>query len=318
MTTLADARRLDVVIWTLIGATITVIALAIAGPFHANWASFAKPGAAALLLSALAFYYARWRDEPNIHVALSSTSQIILFSAFGVPLSYVTQSLALPAWDASFAGADRALGLDWHALRDWMLAQGLLKGLLQVAYNSLQIQAAATILILAAFGHLLRLRVFVLAFILVCLLAIMIAALIPAEGIWTTYGLATSHTAAPLPLSELTEDFRTLHQVRSGDLRLLSADGGQGIISFPSVHTALALLFILAMWPVRYLRAVSIAVNGLMLASVPIHGSHYFVDMFGGVAIVALGWSMAWAIARRAVATSPTVGSLRPSMAASS
>jgi membrane-associated phospholipid phosphatase len=63
------------------------------------------------------------------------------------------------------------------------------------------------------------------------------------------------------------------------------AMGAQGIITFPSLHAALALIITVALWPIPILRWVTIAINTLMLVSIPVDGGHYFIDVLAGLAI---------------------------------
>jgi membrane-associated phospholipid phosphatase len=86
-----------------------------------------------------------------------------------------------------------------------------------------------------------------------------------------------SHTSWPVFLG-----------LRDGSFRLVMASGSEGIITFPSLHAALAVILIAAFWPVPIARWVSAVVNALMLAATPIDGSHYFVDVLAGIAIAVL------------------------------
>jgi membrane-associated phospholipid phosphatase len=63
------------------------------------------------------------------------------------------------------------------------------------------------------------------------------------------------------------------------------AMGAQGIITFPSLHAALALIVTVALWPIPVLRWLGVATNTLMLVSIPVDGGHYFIDVLAGLAI---------------------------------
>jgi membrane-associated phospholipid phosphatase len=54
-----------------------------------------------------------------------------------------------------------------------------------------------------------------------------------------------------------------------------------------------------ALWPVPVLRWLFLALNVAMLVATPIDGSHYFIDVFAGVALAALCLVAAQAIAAR-------------------
>ena len=95
-----------------------------------------------------------------------------------------------------------------------------------------------------------------------------------------------------------------LYETRRPDPRLASALGGtaqivtfaavgapvsymgaQGIITFPSLHAALVLIVTVALWPIPVLRWLGLAINTLMLVSIPVDGGHYFIDVLAGLAI---------------------------------
>ena len=76
-------------------------------------------------------------------------------------------------------------------------------------------------------------------------------------------------------------------KVRSGNWHILDYSAMQGLVAFPSFHTAFA---IIAVYTVRHslpaLFGIGV-VNLLMLISIPTFGGHYLADMIGG-AIVAV------------------------------
>jgi membrane-associated phospholipid phosphatase len=83
----------------------------------------------------------------------------------------------------------------------------------------------------------------------------------------------------------------------------LVAVGSEGIITFPSLHAALAVILVVALWPVAVLRWGVLALNTLMLAATPIDGSHYFIDVLAGVAVAMVALVAARALAARAERT---------------
>lgn len=57
------------------------------------------------------------------------------------------------------------------------------------------------------------------------------------------------------------------------------------LVTFPSFHTACGVLFAWALWRVRYLWIVGLILNVLMIASTPISGSHYLIDVIAGAGV---------------------------------
>ena len=62
----------------------------------------------------------------------------------------------------------------------------------------------------------------------------------------------------------------------------------QGLISFPSYHTVLAVLLTYAHRRSALLPPIAL-VNGVMLFSIPSYGGHYLIDMIAGAAVALLG-----------------------------
>jgi membrane-associated phospholipid phosphatase len=211
-------------------------------------------------------------------------------------VSYIAASLNLPLRDAWFDAADRALGFDWVALLGWMDAHATLHPVFSMIYSSLIPQTVAVVLALALAGRLVWLRIFILAFIISAIVTIIIAAILPAEGVWGFHKLSAADYPNIVPATREIH-LPVFHGLRDGSYRDLVATGAQGIITFPSLHSALAFIITVALWPVPVLRWVGLAINGLMLVSIPVDGGHYFIDIFAGLAI-------AWAsvIAARRVA----------------
>ena len=125
----------------------------------------------------------------------------------------------------------------------------------------------------------------------------------------TTSGLTVLRsrlTAAESPhiLPAVHTSWPVFYGLRDGTFRALVAVGSEGIITFPSLHAALAVIVVAALWPVPVLRWAFLALNVAMLVATPIDGSHYFIDVLAGVALAALSLVAARAIAARAGAGS--------------
>jgi len=300
----AGLRQSDRLIWSLIVVVAAVVALAVAtSRFSLAASSFIGPGSAIVLFLVGQYVYSRcWPDE-RLAAALGGTAQLAAFAAVGAPLSYIGASLDLPLRDRWFDAADRALGLDWTAWFASLNAHAELHTALWLLYFSLLPQTAVVVLVLAFRGHLAWLRVYMLGFIITTLVAIAIAAILPSAGAWAFYKLSASNLhVVPAVHGDYLPAF---YGLRDGTARLLVATGAKGIITFPSVHAALGVLLIAALWPVPVLRWVSLAINAAMVLAVPVEGGHYFVDVFAGLAIAAVSLLAARAIVQRAHAVPP-------------
>ncbi len=282
----AALRRLDRLIWALIAGTAAVVAAAwVLSDFRIGWRSFLTPVIGTAVLLAAAWFYARWRTDARLAAGLACTAQVVAFAAVAAPLSYVAAAVALPLQDGLFDAMDHALGLDWQALLQRMNEWPSLFAFLRPIYLSLMPQMTLAVLCLAFSGRLIQLRIYTLAFIFAALVTIAVSALLPAAGAWPHYGLTPADSPHLLP--SVHTSWPVFYGLRDGSLRLLVAAGSEGIITFPSLHAALAVILILALWPISLLRWPVLGVNLLMLAATPIDGSHYFIDVLAGVALAA-------------------------------
>lgn len=281
----AGLSRLDGIIWAIIAAVAGIMLIA---PFASNFQlvghSFLMAGGATALSLAGYWLYQTRRPDPRLASALGGTAQIVAFAAVGAPVSYIAASLDLPLRDAWFDAADRALGLDWSALLGWMDAHSTLHPLFRLIYFSLMPQTVVVVLALALAGRLAWMRVFVLAFMISTVVTIVIAAIVPAEGVWGFHKLSAAAYPDIVPATREIH-LPTFLGLRDGSFRQLMAMGAQGIITFPSLHAALALIITVGLWPIPVLRWIGLAINTLMLVSIPVDGGHYFIDVPAGLAI---------------------------------
>ncbi len=233
-------RRLDGIIWAIIIALAVIMLVApLASNFQLMGRSFATAGGATALSLAGYWLYQTRRPDPRLASALGGTAQIVAFAAVGAPFSYIAASLDLPLRDSWFDAADRALGLDWTSLLNWMDAHASLHPLFSIIYLSLLPQTVIVVLALALAGRLAWMRVFVLAFMISAIVTIVIAALVPAQGVWGFYKLSPAAYPDIVPATQKYH-LPIFLGLRDGSFRQLMAMGSQGIVTFPSLHAALA------------------------------------------------------------------------------
>jgi membrane-associated phospholipid phosphatase len=116
-------------------------------------------------------------------------------------------------------------------------------------------------------------------------------------------GVADLHGLHPVLLeNRFVAQFTALrgpgpHSIPMGEL--------EGLVEFPSFHTTMSLLFVWALWPLRWLRLPVVVASLLSLSSTPIDGAHFFTDMIAGAAIAVAAMVVATRWARGGV-VSPT------------
>ena len=195
-------------------------------------------------------------------------------------LSYLCLASSGPLVDARLMAMDRVLGYDWLAGYHFVQTHPMLKSVLGFAYHSLIFQGLYFGVLLGVMGRKDRLREMFWMFGLCGLMACAGTMLLPALGPSKLYNIET-HTGF-VPVME--------HILSGENLRFALSDM-TGVVSFPSFHTAMALAY---MWAVRGTGVIGwgiVALNLVMLVSVPFFGGHYLMDMIAGGAtmLLALG-----------------------------
>ena len=114
----------------------------------------------------------------------------------------------------------------------------------------------------------------------------------PAGGIYSFLEIQPWEFANLSPIMT-TDQIMRLDALRSGQHTLISEL--EGLITFPSFHAVWAFLFMWGFFPIKQFRFGAIFLNLLVIASTPIQGAHYFIDVVGGliIAVVAI-----WAATR--------------------
>lgn len=298
----------NVASWLLVGIIAAVDAVwIILSDFLIDFSGTQDALLGILALCGPLWYYRTYRCDAKIVAALSSVLLLTIFTAVTAPLSYLSASLALPFWDAKFYAWDKNLGLDWLAYLAWVNDYPFVGMLLKIAYASLLPQMIISCLALGFTGRFFQLSSFILAVILSGVSCILISAMMPAMAMYVHLGLQPADFPNLSPTAAYVH-VEHIQGLRDGTLRALNLDAAEGIITFPSYHAALAVIFMIAFWSVPLLRWPGVVLNLALIAGTPIDGGHYFVDLGAGIVIAILSLLIArslsqllahWRYARR-------------------
>lgn len=290
---LSEFQQVRVRLWLL----ILVVAV-----FTATWmratglaldvASAIPPVLGCVGLELLATFYSTWRPEPRFAVSLSGLAQIIAFTACGGLLSYAVAATGGPLWDGTFQALDQSLGLDWLAYLHGLNDHPALGSVLSLAYQSLMPQLTLLIVVLGFGGRLSAVREFVLAYMIAGLATVLLSGLMPAMAMFVHLGLQPDDFPRLNPVAAYVH-FSHLSALRDGTLRIVSLTQVEGIVTFPSFHAVLGVLFIRYFWISRITRWPALVLNAMLIAATPIDGGHYFVDVGAGVLIAVVAIKVA-------------------------
>ncbi|MEP6872787.1 MAG: phosphatase PAP2 family protein [Burkholderiales bacterium] len=234
--------------------------------------------AVAIVALFLPLSLARYRRDLRIRTTVLGAALLIAFQAAGAALSYLVVSTNAPLVDASLASWDRALGFDWVSLHAWLMDHTHVQAVLRAAYYSGLAQLVAVVLFLGFTARPARLEEFMRLFIAATLMVVLLSGPFPAAGAWKHYAVGSA-----FDLSSLSH----FEPLRDGRLHEIVLNRMQGLISVPSLHSAMAVLLIYVMRS-THAYPLFVVLNAAMLASTPIEGGHYLVDVLAGIALAAV------------------------------
>ena len=199
----------------------------------------------------------------------------VAFSASGAVFTYLCATFAMPLRDTDFIAIDAAFGFHWLAWARFVQAHRVLQVPLFITYFTFLPQIVGSILFFAHTEQTARNLEMIWLAMLSLIVTTIISAILPAVGPYVHF------------YGRQTADIVVLMSLRAHGAQRFVISGLQGIITFPSFHTVLAIVFIYVHRPPsRSFLPVAI-LNGLMLIAIPSEGHHYLIDMISGAAVAA-------------------------------
>jgi membrane-associated phospholipid phosphatase len=200
-------------------------------------------------------------------------------------LSYVGAAADLPLRDSDMIWIDRHLGIDWLAVMSSLDHSPRVLDVLNGAYATFTAQLIGAALILVIAGRMRDLDRFFIIFACASISAEALSVLVPTLGpIWA---LADHARFTNLPtLGRTTAEI--VLALRDKTLGTIDFEAVNGIISFPSMHAAVAIIVPYALYWNRWIFAPIAALNAVMLASAVPSGNHYVADVIAGVVVAIL------------------------------
>lgn len=244
---------------------------------------------------ALAWIYTEKRPDAKLAMLAMSASYLILFTSVCAVFSYAMVSIGFPLYDSALAEIDRKFGLDWMAALEWSGKSEIIAIALRIFYGS---SLPHIVLVVSALAFSLqhdRLRAFITLFAITGLLTCFISGVVPASGAYTYY-LPSEEIYRSLGLDAGLWHLQQFNDLRDGTMRVIDLSKTEGLVTFPSFHTALAVVCGWATWQVSYVKWPSAILTVLIIIATPVVGGHYFIDIAAGAA---LAWAAIWLVQRQ-------------------
>ena len=191
-------------------------------------------------------------------------------------------AISAPLADSWLAQTDRTIGFDWLQFIALFKGHDQILAAVVAVYRSLFSQPFLILPALVVFGHSERAWATVTALSIALAVALLIYPFAPAVAAFAHFGVSPADF--PLPSTVPWTTGPVVQAIKHGG-RIVTDDSLKGLITFPSYHAAVAVIFAWAAWPVRWLRYPLAVLNAVMLVSCIIVGAHYLIDVIAGVAI---------------------------------
>jgi membrane-associated phospholipid phosphatase len=269
-------------IW--LGITRAALDYSKLGPF-VFWAVFFTLG---LILSN---WIVKTSEMPRPQIeTVSQLFEVILFihvSGLGFSLlNHLTMMTNFPTMDATLAALDQALWLDWQAYFELIHAHPNVIQVLEFCYGVLTPVTIIVLIGLILLRKVDQARFYIEVFFWTAIFCIIVGSVFPANAavayLVPDLSLYPNFKLPPgiyhIPYLNVLRDLAAPIVLDPQDL--------PGLVTFPSFHTASGIILCVACW--RTIMFIpSTVYSSLMIASAPIFGGHYIVDLIAG-ALVAL------------------------------
>jgi membrane-associated phospholipid phosphatase len=220
----------------------------------------------------------------RLRILLYIAISMVGLGVSGIIFSYLSTSLARPLRDNELSMMDRTLGFDWPAFLAWTDSHPLLAHAVISAYHTSGTQLLLLYCFLAF--TLQRERAYeTVAIQAASSLFVGIGmTLVPASGAYSLYKPLVHNYS---PLSGMWH-YQTFAALRTSAPPLLDFSHVQGLVTFPSFHTVLALLIPFALRGHKLLFWPTALLNGFVLVGTITEGGHYLTDVIAGASIFAV------------------------------
>ena len=232
----------------------------------------------AFLLAGAVFY--NWRRADKLANVFAMTFWAALFSNLHLLPICVVARAPVEMSDGVLAGVDRAMRLEVPDILRAVRAMPWLEEGLAICYSTLLLLMTLAVVLPPLLDRMSAAKEYAVACVVAAVIGISAFGLVQAVGPWTHYQYE------PTPAQENYAKVFAEHK-RPGEFAF-DITYRDGLITFPSFHTILAVLAAAALWSFRHLRWPAAVLAALIVVSTVTTGWHYVSDVAAGLAVAAV------------------------------
>ena len=218
--------------------------------------------------------------------ALAIHASLFCFTLFAGVLvfSYLSASLGWPLRDSELAAVDKWMGFDWIEFLRITNSSSNIGYSLTLAYKSTAVQMFLLSIFLSLAGKRERLSEVLALLAITALATVLINMAIPAAGAYAFYSPSREMFSHFSQLAGMWH-YEVLLQLRTLPTPVLDFAKVEGLVTFPSFHTVLAIITTYGTRDHKYLFLPVACLNAAVIVSTLPEGGHHLIDVIAGVAI---------------------------------
>jgi membrane-associated phospholipid phosphatase len=206
--------------------------------------------------------------------------------------------MAPPLQDAKLASLDQMLGFDWLGFLALSNSSRAVSSGLTVAYHSAFPQLLLLYFVLSFSGREQRLAEFLTLFCMTFAATCFLMILVPAAGAYAYYQPPRKMFDGFSPDAGMWH-YEVFTLLRAKATPVLKVEHMKGLVTFPSFHTALAIVTAYAARNIPLIALPAAILNAIVIVSTLPEGGHYLVDVLAGaiVAVISIAlvrWGDLW------------------------
>ncbi|MDZ7925720.1 MAG: phosphatase PAP2 family protein [Agrobacterium sp.] len=247
---------------------------------YAGYFLCALAGACVFILGQ--FYRKSGRDL-GIAAALISSGLFILFSLVGSVFNYMFLPVSFPTIDHVLFRVDAVFGYSWPDIVIWAATYPWIGKTLFLVYTTSLPQLLLIIIALGFTGKDRMLHHFIVTGVIGAFACITFWIFFPTYGAKAYYELP-QWVEQTIPMAVDPAYGRELMRLGQEGVDYLTPQNVLGLIGFPSFHIFMTAMSVWFVPRNRFVMAVILPLNLLMLPAVLVQGGHHLSDIFGGLA----------------------------------
>lgn len=197
-----------------------------------------------------------------------------------------------PMIDPLLVRVDALLGYSWPQWVAWIAQYPDLNAVIRGIYKLTLMQMVLAFVFVGLCSDIRRLHTCMLTAVIAAFLVVICWAAFPSGGAAAFWTLDPALEAAVQPIVGTAHGAEINRLVREG-MEGFPPRSAPGLVGFPSFHTVMGLMALIAVWPHRWLRWPVMAISVLLIPGILIHGGHNLVDIPAGAAVTWLSWRLA-------------------------